>query len=370
MEPTEVPAIVCDNGSGMIKAGFAGDDTPFYVFPPVVGRPDQSRSMQQDLYVGYDALAKRPELLLTHPIEHGVITNWVDMEAIWNHTFFNELRVAPEERPVLLTETPLNTSADREHMTEIMFERFHVPALYIKCQGVLSLYSAGRSTGVALDCGAESSHAVPVYEGCALVHTIHRSEIAGRALTDYLSALMTERGLFPTSENLCGIKEKLCYVALDFDTEISRWKESQEGFKAPYQLPDGKSIEVSSERFLCPELLMNPSLIKSARPGVHEMIYNSIIACEPCIRWEMYSNIVLSGGTTLLRGLTDRLTKEIGSLAHGLWKIKVVAPSERAYSTWIGGSILASSSTSPNMWATKQEFAETGKGIVTRKCFC
>ena len=355
----DVPSVVIDNGSGFIRAGFGGKDNPHSVFPSVIGYHNNKAH-----YIGHEAQNKRDILSLRYPIERGIITNWDDMEKLWHHTFYNELQVDPTDHPTLLIESCFN-QPNQEKMVEIMFETFNVPATYVMSSSLLPLYSSCRTTAVTVNIGDGVSSVVPVYEGYVLSHARFRLDIGGRDLTDYLARLLVQEGYVISvgKKYACEIKEKLCYTVLN----ESR-KQKTDGVSKPYELQDGTIISLTDMcRYMCPEALFQPNLLGMSSAGVHEMTYNCIMKCDEDVRKDMFSNIVLSGGSTLFPGFAERLKNEITALAPPRVRIKVIATPERRYHSWIGGSVLVSLSTFQQMWITKQEYEESGLSVARAK---
>ena len=267
----------------------------------------------------------------------------------------------------------MNARVSREKTTQVMFETFFVPAMYIAIQAVLALYASGLTTGFVLDSGHSDTSTLPVYEGCGIKHAIYRRlNLDGETLTYYLMQILTNRGYsFASSayrEIARDIKEKLCYVAEDFQQEMDISAVSSNVEKS-YVLPDGQVVTIGNERFRCPEALFQPQFIGMESSGIHEAIYDAIMKCDVDIHKELFGNIILSGGTTMLPGIADRMQKEISTLAPPSMKINITAPPQRRYSVWIGGSILASLSTFEQMWISKEEYEEFGPSIIIRKCF-
>jgi actin-related protein len=249
-----------------------------------------------------------------------------------------------------------------------MFETFKVRAYYTGIQAVLALFSLGRTTGIVWDAGYGVSHTVAIYEGYGLPHAIVRSSISGNDLTDFAYKSFLKAGLPPESCDLpaaIAIKETACQVALDFQAALQ-----DETKPIPYTLPDGLEVTLGIDRMKIPEILFNPSLLNADCLSVHQGIFNSIDNCEAEIRKDLYANIVLSGGTTMFRGLPERIEKEVVALAQPSMKVKVIATPGRKNSVWLGGSILASLDAFPHMCVTNEEFHEEGASIVHRKCYC
>ena len=355
--------IIIDTGSETIKTGYGGESDPELVFRCVTGHPSSGSS--GDIFIGDEAIEKIGCLSVTSPVERGVITNWTDVEKIWDYTF-KKLRVNPTEQPVLLTEPLEGPKANREKMIQIMFEQFSVPSFYVARAPVLALYASGRVSGVVCDIGDGLTQITAVKDGYVVKGASVQYNFGGQDITAYLGQLLGESGhKFTTAadlEVLRDMRRRFAYVAQDFDKAMKDATEESE-----YTLPTATSIKLNKERFRCAEAIFNPSLCGSSSPGVVKAISDVIMKCEAGDRRSMFRDIVLAGGMTLTRGFEDRLKKDLVA-PEAEWRVRITAPEERKYFAWAGGSIMVSLADFKDKAISRSEYDESGSSIALTKC--
>ena len=370
----DIIPIVIDNGSNTMKVGFSGDDVPRTEFKTIHGEPRYNASYTcfgHIEYVGDEVLKKRRILNIVNPIERGEIINFHAMEKIWHYTFYNELRVEPVEHPVFMTENPTTSKQEREKMTEIMFEYFNTPAFYIGKQGVLSLYSIGKLTGTVINSGHGCTCCVPVEDGFMIKNAVGRIDFGGKDVTNLLMNKLNENRY--TSKTLINedivnkIKETFCYVSDDYQNEI---KKDLKEIEQQYILPDGEVISIGKELFEIPEILFQSTLFENSFNGIHELINYSLMKCNDNIRNELFENIVITGGNSLIKNFDKRLKNELKKIPFSPTNINFIEikTNERKYSDWLGGSIFAYYLPS-NIWIMKEEYDEFGPSIIHKKCY-
>nr|CAH7731525.1 unnamed protein product [Callosobruchus chinensis] len=374
--------IVCDNGTGFVKCGYAGSNFPAHIFPSMVGRPiiravnkigdiEIKDLHVDDLMVGDEVSALRSLLEVSYPMENGVVRNWDDMCHVWDYTFGpKKMNLDPKETKILLTEPPMNPLKNKEKMIEVVFEKYGFAGAYVAIQAVLTLYAQGLITGVVVDSGDGVTHICPVFEQYTLPHLTRRLDIAGRDITRYLIKLLLLRGYaFNHSadfETVRKMKEKLCYIGYDIETE-QRLALETTVLVEPYTLPDGRVIKVGGERFEAPEALFQPHLINVEGPGIAELVFNTIQAADIDMRSELYKHIVLSGGSTMYPGLPSRLEREIKQLYIEQFKIRIEDPPSRKNMVFIGGAVLAEvMKDRDEFWLSKQEYQEQGLKVLKK----
>lgn len=375
--------VVCDNGTGMVKVGYAGTYFPSHEFRSMIGRPmlraDENLSKKgivlKDIMVGDEAAKVREFLECTYPLENGIIRDWNDMKILWDYTFLEKMKIDPSSHRILLTEPPSNPQDNRKKMYEHMFDVYGFDGAMVAIQAVLVLYAQGLLTGVVLDSGDGVSHVIPVYEGYGLPNTIQRLDVAGRHVTKQLINLLQLRGYslnrsadFDTARQ---IKEKLCYVGFDLEIERKLALETTTLVK-PFQLPDGRIIKVGRERFEAAEVLFDPSKAGVEGKGLHELLFTAINKADMDLRPEFYKHVVLSGGTTMFAGLPSRLEKEVKSLyvehvgkgdpkSVNRLKLKIEDPPRRKTMVFMGASILADiMKEQDDFWLSKKSWDEKG----------
>ena len=380
----DIQALVLDIGAS-VKAGFAGDLEPRAEFPTVVGRPRNRGVMvgmgRKDSYVGDEALSKRAILTLKCPIERGVVTNLDDYEKVLHQTFYNELRVAPEEHSVLLAVSAVSSAAERSKVTQIMFETFNVPAFYRASSAELVLLAAGGGrTGLVLECGEYLTAAVPVVDGKALHYAVETAPFGGGDVTRALEAVLGLQRPGMGRE----IKEKYAFVASD----VLR----QDMQPLVHTLDSGETITMRRETFTCSELLFSHGagqmkwevarvlllgrrerdcplaalprdvflliVRRVGRRGWTDLAEAALERSPAELRGVLRGHVVLTGGGTLLRGAAERLARELRGAT-------VVAEPGRARLAWRGGSLLAAQPDLP--WLTVEEYNEHGPDTCWEK---
>ncbi|CDW84057.1 actin [Stylonychia lemnae] len=375
----EVSAIVIDNGSRNLRIGYAGDEIPRQILQNIVRRRKMSKFMtnysqeQKDVYYCDENKENKALFTNSYPIERGVIKHWEDQEQIWSYAVRSVLKTQFEDHPLLMTEIPVTSKQYREKITQIVFEQFNVPCFYLSQSSVLSLYASGRTSGLVVDSGETHTTFSPIHEGYQFYYATQKVNLGGRDLTQYILKELNQKGSYrfnmeSDEETINEIKEKNCYVVLDYEEYESQQRQANFNSK-PYELPDGKVIQVNGFKAKAPEILFNPAIAKINLNGMHQYSLDTILACEQEYRKDVYQNIILSGGNTLFEGIGERMCIEMRQIASSTQKVKILAPPERKYSAWQGASILSALSTFQTMWINKQEYDESGPAVIHRKCF-
>eukprot|EP01100_Stratorugosa_tubuloviscum_P015080 TRINITY_DN8463_c0_g1_i1.p1 TRINITY_DN8463_c0_g1~~TRINITY_DN8463_c0_g1_i1.p1 ORF type:complete len:418 (-),score=177.42 TRINITY_DN8463_c0_g1_i1:181-1434(-) len=411
----EVSALVLDTGSLNIKAGFAGEEAPKAIFPSSLGvikrkgnflNIDETNLESQssnNYYIGPSSVYfRRDEMEIESPFQNGLISDWDLIERLWSYTISTALHSDPREHPILLSEPTHNTKQIRERTTEIFFEKFQVPGFFISKNSVLSAFASGRATALILESSASGTVAVPVFEGYALKKNIAQSNLGGEKLTnDTISALEKKNIIiqpnysFVRKEVVSGEyrinlldypkttqtfhKFSILNIARDLKESIFRVSDTtfDETLDAniptiPFELPNGRLLEIGTERFSVAEQLFstNTNIQNSDSLAIQYLVQNSVKSCDLDIRKDLYTNIVVCGGNSLIHGFNERLSRELTNLSTIPTKTKIVPATniEKKYSTWIGGSILGSLGSFQQMWMSKSEYEEHGSRLVERKC--
>ncbi|XP_036288144.1 uncharacterized protein LOC118715656 [Pipistrellus kuhlii] len=343
-------AVVIDTGSGFTKCGLAGEDHVLSVLPSrvqLLQPPGPGQPRHAMLGAGGGACTV---------LSRGVVSDWDALEVLWQHLFYCKLGVRPEELAVLVADSPVSPRTNREKVAEILFECFRVPAMQTVQQALLALYAHGRTTGLVLGSGHGTSYVAPILSGdLAPLHT-YRLDVAGADLTEYLAELLLAGGrALPKAGLVSHLKETCCYVALDAQAELAR---AQARAPVDFVLPDQQVVSLGAERFRCPEALFRPHLLGLRQPGLPQLALLSVSRLEARQQEQLLANVVLDGGSTLLRGFPERVRQELGPCAT------VLGSPHRAVAAWLGGSIMASRDSFQSLWLSRREYEEEGPWAI------
>ncbi|XP_040846094.1 actin-like protein 9 [Ochotona curzoniae] len=372
--PPRTGAVVIDMGTGTCKVGFAGQTRPIYTVATVLGcqarKPtDTEQQPRLETYIG-EAARAHPELALVQPLRHGIVVDWEAAEVLWRHLLEHDLRVGPQDHPLLFSDPPFSPATNREKLVEVAFESLHAPAMYVASQSVLSAYAHGRVSGLVVDTGHGVTYTVPVFQGYNLPHATERLDLAGNHLTAFLAEVLLGSG-FPLGQQdlntVENIKHRYCYVAADIQRELAR---PEHECRQTLRLPDGRTVTLGKELFQCPELLFRPPPMPGLAPvGLPTMAEQSLRKVSLDARSDVAHNVLLCGGSSLFPGFEGRFRAELLRSLPPEAHVVVAAQPTRHFSVWIGGSILASLRAFQSCWILREEYEEQGPHIVYRKCY-
>lgn len=353
--------VIIDNGSGFCKAGFSGGAEPKVIIPSVVGENKVCGINDSDnIFFGSNALNYPKKLHMTRPVKNGIVTDWGAMSLFWENLYQNELQIDSSQYGVIMPETPKTPKFIREKLTELFFEKFQIPSLFITNGAVLGLYGSGKFSGIVVDSGYDTTHFVPISNGFPFASSI--LNLGGQDITTYFQELLAKRG-YTNIANADYLKENYCYVSKSPQKEIAK--------EITYELPDKTVITMKDECFLATELFFHPEYLGKELGGIARKLCESIYFGDQYIKKEIEGNIVLTGGNTMFSGFAERFSSEIPQVANGLFKNRanIIAIPERKYVTWIGASIATLMPIFSGLQTTKKEYNEYGASIVHNKCF-
>lgn len=366
--------VIIDTGSLNTRAGLNTWEYPM-AFPTAWGKTKQSKiKIGESTYSflgGEQAIEKRRFLDMHYPIEAGVINNFDDLNTFWEYIIGSRLNIDPSEHNFLLSETSLNPKENREKIIETMFEKYEVGGFFMMTDAVMSLAATGKITGVVCEVGDQVTSCVPVYNYVPISGAITRSNIAGKELVRYMTRILSDRGYsITTPQERDAIRffiENSCYVPEDYEKQVINFK-NKTCMDINYEMPDGTVINMGIDRIACPEVLFNPAKNYQSAPGVHENLFKTIDNCPEEIQEQLYSNIVVSGGTSILRGFQERIEAEMEKFCPEDLKNSVKASGipDRFNGTWLGGKALCADNCIE--FITKEVYQEEGVGIVHKKC--
>ncbi|XP_036315366.1 actin-like protein 9 [Pipistrellus kuhlii] len=373
--PPNTSAVVIDMGTGTCKVGFAGQARPAYTVATIVGcqpkRPATKGQTVLETFIGEAALA-RPQLTLVKPIRNGILVDWLAAEFIWRHLLEHDLGIATQDHPLLFSDQPFSPLTNREKLVEVAFESLCSPAMYVASQPVLSVYAHGRVSGLVVDVGHGVTTTTPVFQGYHLPHATERLDLAGAHLTAFLAEMLLGAGL-PLGQQDLDVVERIkhccCYVAPDFQKAQAL---PEQECQLSLQLPDGRAVTLGKELFQCPELLFRPPEMPGLSPvGVPAMATRSLNKVPLEVRAHLAQNVLLCGGSSLLKGLEGRFLQELqcSLRPEDAHIVAVAAQPSRNFSVWIGGSILASLRAFQSSWVLREQYEEQGPHIVYHKCY-